>query len=44
MEVLVIIKERHTNVTGLNRSIETQITLFDNWISNDNTDTYMSLN
>jgi hypothetical protein len=43
MEVLVIIYERHNNVTGLNRSMETQTTPFDNGISNDNTDTYMSL-
>jgi hypothetical protein len=30
MEVLVIIYERHNNVTGLNRSMETQTTPFDN--------------
>jgi hypothetical protein len=43
MEVLVIIYERHNNVTGLNRSMETQTTPFDNGISNDNTSSVTSV-
>jgi hypothetical protein len=43
MEIHVLAWEMHTNVTGLNRSMETQTASSDKCISNDNTDIYMSL-
>jgi hypothetical protein len=44
MEIHVLAWEGNKNVTGLNRSMETQTASSDNWISNDNTDNiYMSL-
>jgi hypothetical protein len=44
MEIHVLAWEGNKNVTGLNRSMETQTASSDNWIPNDNTDNiYMSL-
>ena len=43
IEIHILIWEGHKNVTGLNRSMETQTAPSDNWISNDNTYLYMTL-
>ena len=38
MEIQVLAWDRHTDVAGFNRLIDSNIPPFDNWISNNNTD------